>query len=345
MRADRLLSLLALLESRGRLTTDHLARELEVSRRTVLRDLFALRVAGFPVNSVAGPGGGCWLEDDFRNRLLHLSQDELSALFSIGIPAPLVELGVGTDLQGALGKLAAALPPVRSAVESRMRQRIHLDSVPWSAPSEAAPHLATLHRAVLEDRWVRGTFLRAGGVKSARRIAPYGLVAKATTWYVVWAGEDGRLRVDRVTRVLEATLSRDVFTRPVDFDLSEFWAEWCRRQESGEPWVAVTARVSAAALGELERSTGLRLELCPGLDQPPDALRPRGVRMRFARVQEARSYLLAFGASVEVLDPLALRLTLADFAEQVLRVYRDSAAETPAPETPREESEGHARAA
>ncbi|MEW5826436.1 MAG: WYL domain-containing protein [Candidatus Bipolaricaulota bacterium] len=323
MRADRLLSLLALLESRGRLTTDHLARELEVSRRTILRDLFALRVAGFPVNSEAGPGGGCWLEDDFRNRLLHLSQDELSALFSVSIPAPLVELGVAGDLKGAFAKLASALPAVRGDTESRMRQRIHLDSVPWSAPSEAVPHLATLHRAVLEDRWVRGAFLRAGGVKSARRIAPYGLVAKATTWYVVWAGEDDRLRVDRVARVLEAALSRDVFTRPVDFSLSEFWAGWCRKQESGVPWVSVTARVSGTALASLERSTGLHLELCPEADRSRDALRPRGVRMRFATLQEARSYLLAFGSSVEVLDPLALRLTLADFAEQTTRVYRD----------------------
>lgn len=323
MRADRLLTLLALLESRGRLTTNHLARELEVSRRTVLRDLFALRVAGFPVNSEAGPGGGCWLEDDFRNRLLHLSQDELSALFSVSIPAPLVELGVAGDLKGAFAKLASALPAARGDPESRMRQRIHLDSVPWSAPSEAVPHLATLHRAVREDRWVRAMFLRAGGVKSARRIAPYGLVAKATTWYVVWAGDDDRLRVDRVTRVLEATLSRDVFTRPTEFSLSEFWAEWCRKQESGVPWVSVTARVSRAALDSLERSTGLHLELSPEADGPRGALRPRGVRLRFATVQEARSYLLAFGSSVEVLNPRALRLTLADFAEQTARVYRD----------------------
>ncbi|MGD9676326.1 MAG: helix-turn-helix transcriptional regulator, partial [Candidatus Bipolaricaulia bacterium] len=287
------------------------------------RDLFALRVAGFPVNSVAGPSGGCWLEDDFRNRLLHLSQNELAALFSLSVPAPLVELGVAADLRGALGKLASALPPIRSDVEPRMRQRIHLDSVPWSAPLEAVPHLATLHRAVLDDRWVRATFLRAGGARSERRIAPYGLVAKATTWYVVWAGEDERLRADRVARVVEARLLPESFARPGGFDLSQFWTEWCRKQETGVPWVAVTARVSAAALGELERSAGLHLAPFPEVDRPRDALRPLGVRMRFGTIEEARSHLLAFGSSVEVLDPLALRLTLADFAEQTARVYRD----------------------
>ncbi|MDD5265043.1 MAG: WYL domain-containing protein [Candidatus Bipolaricaulis sp.] len=326
MRADRLLSLLTLLESRGRLTTDHLARELEVSRRTVLRDLFALRVAGFPVNSVAGPGGGCWLEDDFRNRLLHLSQGELAALFSLSVPAPLVELGVADDLKGALGKLASALPPIRSDTEARMRQRIHLDSVPWSAPLEAVPHLTTLHRASLEDRWATATFARAGGTCSRRRIAPYGLVAKATTWYVVWSGEDDRLRVDRVSRVMDAEILRATFVRPSGFVLAHFWSAWCQKQEGREPWLSVTARVSADALDELRRSAALRLEAAPSAHGPEDPRRPHRVRMRFATVEEARSHLLSYGGSVEVLDPLALRLTLADFAEQALRVYGSAAA-------------------
>ena len=321
MRADRLLALLALLDARGRLTTNRLARELEVSRRTVLRDLYALRVAGFPVSTEPGPGGGCWLEDDFRNRLLHLSQGELAALFSLSVPAPLVELGVAGDLRGALGKLASALPLVRSDMEARMRQRIHLDSIPWSAPAEAVPHLSALHRAVLDDRWVKATFLRAGGNRSERRIAPYGLVAKATTWYVVWCGDDDRLRVDRVSRVDDAMILRDTFVRPTGFSLADFWSAWCRKQEAGEPWLCVTARVSGAALRELERSAALCPEPAPGASRPHDPLRPHGIRMRFATVLEARSHLLAFGGSVEVLEPLALRLSLADFAGQALAVY------------------------
>jgi len=321
MRADRLLSLLALLESRGRLTTDHLARELEVSRRTVLRDLFALRVAGFPVSSVAGPGGGCWLEDDFRNRLLHLSQDELAALFSLSVPAPLVELGVAADLRGALGKLASALPPVRGNVETRMRQRIHLDSVPWSAPQEAVPHLPVLHRAVLEDRWVRATFLRAGDNRSERPIAPYGLVAKATTWYVVWAGGDGRLRADRVSRVVDARILRESFQRPTGFALAEFWASWCRVQDARQPLLVVTARVSPRALGVLQASRALRVESLP-VPAGSGSARPHTIRMRFTSIEEARARLLALGGDLEVLEPLALRLTLVDFAEQALRAYK-----------------------
>jgi len=320
MRADRLLLLLALLESRGRLTTDHLARELEVSRRTVLRDVFALRVAGFPVNSVAGPGGGCWLEDSFRNRLLHLSRDEIAALFSLSVPSPLVELGVGGDLKGALLKLSAALPASGDGAGRRAKPRVHLDSAPWTAPTDSAQYLALLHRAVLEDRWVRATFLRARTIRSSRRIAPYGLVAKATTWYVVWAGEDGRLRVDRAVGIVEAELLRDTFSRPARFDLEEFWTAWCREQEGSGPQLTVTARVSRAAFDALRQET-LAPEEMPDAADPHDVVRPYCIRLTFRSVEEARAQLLAYGGSVEVLEPLALRLTLADFAIQTAEVY------------------------
>lgn len=321
MRADRLLLLLTLLQERGRMTTDQLADELEVCRRTVIRDLYALRVAGFPVDTERGPHGGCSLDDDFRNRLLRLSRNELSALFMTSVPAPLVELGVAADLKGALRKLSAALPAAHSDAERRVKQRIHLDSVPWSTPQESLQCLSTLHQAVLEDRWVQVTFERVDRIQSARRIAPHGLVAKAATWYVVWAGEDGRLRVDRVARVLEAELERGTFTRPEDFDLSGFWNAWCRNQEASGPHLLVTVRVSSAALDDLQSSSAVSIEVAGEGAGPRDVLRPHCVRMRFASVEEARSRLLAYGGSVEVLEPLALRLTLADFAEQAVRVY------------------------
>ncbi len=320
MRADRLLLLLAHLEARGRLTTDRLAEELDVSRRTVLRDLYALRVAGFPVNTESGPGGGCWLEDSFRNRLLHLSRDEIAALFSLSIPSPLVELGVGGDLKSALVKLSAAFPASDDGVGRRTQPRIHLDSAPWTAPVDSAQYLALLHRAVLEDRWVRATFLRARTIRSSRRIAPYGLVAKATTWHVVWAGEDEHLRVDRAASILEAELLRETFSRPARFDLEEFWTAWRRQQEASGPQLAVTVRASRAALDAL-RQGALAPEDAPDATHLSADLRPHCVRLRFGSIEEARSQLLAFGGSVEVLDPLALRLTLADFAEQALRVY------------------------
>jgi len=194
MRADRLLSLLMLLQTRGRMTATRLADELEVSERTIYRDLYALRVAGFPVYTDRGPGGGCRLEETFRNRLTGLNTSETEALFMTSIPAPLVELGVAPSLKGALLKLAAALPAGREGAQERVRQRIHLDPLPWSYTAQATPHLATLHRAAFDDRLVDVTFQRIQRIRSDQRIAPYGLVAKATSWQVVWAGPDGAIR-------------------------------------------------------------------------------------------------------------------------------------------------------
>lgn len=323
MRADRLLLLMTLLQTRGPLTTERLAEELEVSRRTVLRDLYALRVAGFPVCTTRGPAGGCSLDEEFRNRLLHLSHAELSALFMTNVPAPLADLGVAGDLRGALLKLAASLPAAKSGIEERVRQRIHLDAVPWSEPSQPTQHLETLHQAVLEDRWVRATLERAFHIRSERRMAPYGLVAKATTWYVVWVGEDGHVRVDRVSRVLAAELEKATFSRQEGFDLAGFWDEWCRRRRESEPRLDVIVLASAPALEKL-RGASAWVESAPDIEpegSPGDA-RPHRVRLAFGTIEEARAHLLALGGSVEVLEPLALRLTVADFAEQAADVYR-----------------------
>ena len=124
MRADRLLSLLMFLQNRGRTTADRLAEELEVSRRTVVRDLYALRVAGFPVYTERGPHGGVYLHEDFRMKLTDLTQDELSALFTLSVPAPLADLGVGGEAKAALMKWSAALPRGRRSVGLDVRRRL-----------------------------------------------------------------------------------------------------------------------------------------------------------------------------------------------------------------------------
>src|SRR5512147_2861952 len=152
MRADRLLSLLMLLQARGRMTAQELARELEVSERTIYRDINALSASGVPVYAESGPGGGCALLDSYRTNLTGLTADEARALFMLSIPAPLDQLGVGQELRAALLKLSAALPSSRRPDEERARQRIHIDSLAWFQGEDPVPHLHTLQQAVWQDR-------------------------------------------------------------------------------------------------------------------------------------------------------------------------------------------------
>jgi len=279
MRADRLLSLLMFLQNRGRTTTDRLAEALEVSRRTIIRDLYALRVAGFPVYTERGPQGGVYLHEEFRVRLTDLTQGELAALFTFSVPAPLADLGMGETAKGALLKLAAALPQARQDVERDVRSRLYLDPDPWHASRTVLPTLSLLRQAVWENRWVHATVLRIGMIPIEHEIAPYGLVAKGQVWYVVWSKRGGELRVDLASVTLCAT---------------------------------------PEALSELERAFGRQIQR---RGKSKRTSRWLEVEMLFDNLEHARATLLSYGGAVEVLEPEALRLSIADFAQRVVETY------------------------
>ena len=318
MRADRLLSLLMLLQTRGKLTADRLANELEVSVRTIYRDVYALRVAGFPVYSERGLGGGCYLHEDYRVRLTDLTQDELAALFTIAVPTPLIDLGVGQEAKGALLKLAAALPAARRDIEQHVRSRIHLDPESWNPPKTPAPNLAQLRQGAWSDRWMEVTFRRVRGTLISREIAPYGLVAKATRWYVIWSGRDGQLHVDRASAVVDAALLEEKFERPETFDLASYWAQWAARHEANRSVFSVTALAGVGVLANLENKLGKDRVL---RSEEPESDGRVQVQLTFEYLEEARSTLLGFGGAIEVVSPEALRRSMADFGEQIHSVY------------------------
>ena len=316
MRADRLLSLLMLLQTRGTLTARALAAELEVTERTIYRDVTALSASGVPVYTERGPGGGIALVEDYRTNLTGLNADEVRALFMLSIPAPLDQLGVGDELRMALLKLSAALPNSRRADESTARQKIHLDAAGWFQPEEPTPHLKTIQSALWSNRQLEITYRSDFSADVAMVIAPYGLVAKANTWYLVGARED-HLRVLRISRVRQASLRVEAFERPATFDLPGFWKTWCDEFESNRPQFPVTLRVSptlAQILSENRPET---------LTSPP-AIEPDGwqtITLSFESLEAARTRILGYGGAAEVLAPLALRLSLADFARQTLSCY------------------------
>jgi predicted DNA-binding transcriptional regulator YafY len=320
MRADRLLSLLMLLQTRGRMTAHKLAEELEVSERTIYRDIDALSAAGVPVYAERGPGGGCALLDSYRTNLTGLTQDEVRALFMLSIPAPLAELGVSQELKAALLKLAAALPEARRGDEEQVRQRIHLDAVWWFQSEEAVPHLQTIHRAVWQDRRLYLTYRLPFGAQVERPVDPYGLVAKAGVWYLVCA-TDGRMRVYRVSHVLAARLTDEPFERPAGFDLVAFWQTWCTEFERDRPYYPITARVAPALVPYLPQYFGDRIRAEIVQAGPPDAEGWLTLTLPFETLEAARDRILGFGSAIKVLAPEALRRSVLDFAAQIVALY------------------------
>ena len=187
MRADRLIALALLLQARGRMTAPELAARLEVSVRTIYRDLDALSAAGVPVYADRGTGGGISLPDGYRLDLTALNREEASALFLSTLPRPLADLGAGQVLEAALRKLSAALPPAARSEAARLRERLHLDPAEWWQTHEPVPHLRAIQEAVWHDRRLRLTYRRRDGSSASRLVDPYGLVAKASVWYLVAA--------------------------------------------------------------------------------------------------------------------------------------------------------------
>jgi predicted DNA-binding transcriptional regulator YafY len=323
MRADRLLSILMLLQVRGLMTAQQMADELEVSVRTIYRDIDALSAAGVPVYAQRGPGGGCALLDSYRTTLTGLTQDQVRALFMVRIPAPLVELGVGPDLKAALLKVLAALPTSHRSDEEQVRRRIHLDSVAWSPSGEPAPRLQTVQRAVWDDCRLRVIYQLPFDAQAEWLVDPYGLVAKASTWYLICARND-HVRVLRVSRILDAHIVDESFVRPAKFDLAAFWRAWCDDVESSRPSYPATVRVAPEFLAWLPRFFGDQMggELVQA--RRPDGAGWMRVTLRFETLEEARSRILAMGGAIEVEEPQALRDSVLDYARQTVALYSPS---------------------
>jgi predicted DNA-binding transcriptional regulator YafY len=320
MRADRLLSLLMMLQSRGRMTAGQLAEELEVSERTIYRDMEALSSAGVPVYAERGPGGGCSLLESYRTNLTGMTADEVQALFMLSIPTPLAKLGVTQELKAALLKLSAALPSNHRKSESFIRQRIHLDSSWWFQSEEPTPFLRQLHQAVWEDHSILLTYRLRLDVHFQKRVAPLGLVAKAGIWYLVYSGDD-RVRILRVSRIVDIQLSDDTFERPANFDLANTWERFCTDYEKGRSHYPVRLSVSPEFAPFLPYYFGERFREKVTQEGLADEEGWLEITLSFETLEEARDRILAFGRAVEVLEPEALRKSVLDFARQIVTSY------------------------
>ncbi|MBY8873016.1 YafY family transcriptional regulator [Micromonospora sp. PLK6-60] len=321
MRAARLISLLLLLQSRETMTAAELARELEVSERTVYRDVLALSAAGIPVYADRGRAGGYRLLGGFRTRLTGLTRDEAEALFLAGLPGPAGDMGLADAVAAAELKVLAALPPGLRDAPARTGQRFHLDVPGWFGESTPPPWLAELARAVWRDRVVDLRY-RRGEREVARRVEPYGLVLKNGTWYLV-GRVGGATRTYRVDRVVGVEAGAETFDRDEGFDLAGHWREQAEaflRQLQPE---RVTVRLSPAGLRALRAVAGspFAYDEAVAAAGEPDGQGWVVTRLPVESVPVAYGMLLGLGPEVEVLDPPELRELFTDAARRFAGLY------------------------
>ncbi|WP_406367794.1 helix-turn-helix transcriptional regulator [Streptomyces sp. NBC_01546] len=335
MRADRLLSLLLLLQNRGRMTAPELAAELEVSVRTVYRDVEALGASGVPVLADRGPAGGYRLADGYRTRLTGLTDVQAGSLFLAGAPGPARELGLGAELAAAQLKLQAALPAPLAERARTIQDRFHLDAPAWFRDADPVPHLARIAQAVWDQRVLHTHYRRWGG-EVHRALHPLGLVLKGGIWYLVARAVDSAdstesaeavesvdsVRTYRVSRFLAVDTAADAFERPAGFELAAYWGESTRRLDAVLHQQTADLRLSPRGQRLLPMrfgAAGVRALEAAG---PADA--EGWVRIRLPVESEAVAVgdLLRLGTDAEVLGPPELRSALAGTVAALAARYR-----------------------
>jgi predicted DNA-binding transcriptional regulator YafY len=301
-----------LLQANGRMTAGGLAERLEVSRRTIHRDLEALGMAGVPVVVDRGASGGASLIDGYRTELTGFSEPELRALLAFGAGDLASDLGMGPVLDSASRKLAAAAGDGRPR---SLQQRVLIDGDSWSRMRTVPEHLARVQNALWSDRRLRLRYRRGEERVVERVVDPYGLVSKRGTWYLL-AGVDATRRVYRVSRIEDAEILPEAFARPPAFDLAAAWGEAVAGFRAAVP-VRVVVRPVPDRAAQLARVYGESV-----VEQRPDGL----LELEFSSLEAAAGLLAGLGGAFEVVSPEALRRQLGAIGRQLLETYVDQAA-------------------
>ncbi|MFI0352032.1 helix-turn-helix transcriptional regulator [Actinomadura sp. 9N407] len=348
MRASRLLSLLLLLQTRGHMTARQLATELDVSVRTVYRDVESLSGAGVPIYADRGPDGGYRLLDGFRTRLNGLTTGEAETLFLTGMPGPATQLGLGDLLAAAELKLMAALPPHLRTRAGHIRERFHLDAPGWFRHPDPVPHLTATADAVWNQRRIEILYQRWKRPQQVTRtLDPLGVVLKAGIWYLIARsetrdpgtadtdtdtdsagnatrdGDDGdSVRTYRISRVLTLRPLPHHFTRPTGFDLATYWNDWAQRFEADSYPGTATIRLSPE--GRRRAPHLLPPAIARAAHDNAGPPQPDGwttTTVPIESVRHAHAEFLRLGTDLEVLQPPELRDTIAATAHALARRY------------------------
>lgn len=318
MRASRLLSIQMLLETRGRMSATALAQALEVSVRTLYRDIDELTAAGVPVYAERGRAGGFQLLPGWKTTLTGLTPGEAEAVFLSGLAGPAADLGLSGPMQRAQLKLMTALPAAARGSANRVSSRLHLDPIDWYREADTLPHLQAVARAVWEERQVEIAY--ESWTRTARQVIhPLGLVLKAGIWYLI-AVREAKVRTFRVSGIREARVLEARCIRPRKFDLVRHWRESVQRFERELNTAHAEVEASARGLADLRRVSAAVARALQGLDDPADGQRARA-RIPIESIPQAAGLMLRLAPEVEVLQPPALRDAIRARVETLSRLY------------------------
>ncbi|MFF0264426.1 helix-turn-helix transcriptional regulator [Kribbella sp. NPDC004536] len=308
MRAERLLRLLLHLQTRGQATVDQLSQALDVSPRTIQRDLEVLSVSGVPVYSIRGRGGGWALLPGYRTRLTGLTPSEVMSVFVGATAHVLADLGLDASSEQAVSKLIAALPENTRREAEYARQRVLIDHAGWDDRRETPRWLDLCREAVWKEHHLNITY---GDGTEPFPVAPLGLVAKARTWYLVAARTDGRLRTYRLSRVTSAELTGDAFIRPAGFDLATYWAQSQREFQASRPSYPIVLKVRDHAVRRF---------------RPIQPMIPAGddwwiVHADLENAHEAQAAVLAQAGAAQAIAPPELIALVHEAAERIAAAH------------------------
>lgn len=319
MRADRLLSIRLRMQGQRRITARELAAQLEVSERTIYRDMETLSMAGIPVLAERGINGGWELLEGYRVNLHALNLTEIQSVFLAAPALILNDLGLQTAAENAVLKLLAALPAIYRADAEAMRQRLHIDLTGWTRTKEDVSCLPVLQEAVWHERKLTMLYQAAEGKSVERIVDPLGLVAKGSVWYLV-AAVEGKIRTYRASRIVSVLMKNEKCTRPATFDLAAYWSQSTADFKANLPRYEIVVRVAPEILPRLRYAgTFAKIEHVA----PPDAVGWCVAHICFDIPDEAREYVLGFGTQMEVIEPPELRHALIEMAQAVIAFYEE----------------------
>lgn len=319
MRADRLLSMMLMLQSHRRMTAQELSSELGVSERTIYRDVEALSFAGIPVYTQTGINGGIFLDEEYRVSLAALNKHDIQALFATSGHSPLDDLGLKSD--NALLKLLSMLPAIHRNEADYIRQRLYIDPANWFTDDEPPQSLPLVQVAVWDDRRIEMDYQRSDGSATHRIVDAYGLVAKNNVWYMVGRKDSGEFRTYRVSRIKEAELVAGRFDREPEFDLVTYWhaaaQEFRSMMEGDSAPYPVTMQVHPEVVWVFSDIFGgnyTRLSVTAEWVT---------IQVTYASKMSARMNLGSMGTYVKIIEPAELRNEIVYQAQSIIDLYQD----------------------